>query len=502
MAVTRVFVASFCVVVSACSSLAQDGMPFRIKPELRIGDQIGEASFSGGDIDLDGLPDILSCETRDFEAFFDVIVWHGFSGRTGEHIFTLPPVDSGLRSMQTNGIFVGDVDDDRYDDFALAYHDSDAASFGFVHVHSGRTGKILFELGSDSGFDVLGRDLAAVGDLDGDLIPDLGIITRAQRDGHVSVVSCVDGRTIWRTEVPWPRRIERLGDVNDDQIDDVVVGLWRREEARGFGVVVLSGRDGSLIYTVAPLSADFGWDVAGGEDLTGDGKPDFAVMQWYSDVFVFDGASGELFARFDASVTGLDLSDVDGDGAAEIYVHSTNGGEATRLDGPGDPAPVRVIRRYQPAMRAGSGIWANSVAIADFNDDGFSDVAVGVLEEIHVFSGGELGLLAYDYYRIEFQVFQHPDDLSLYAVGAPGETVHILQSIAGKDCTFVPQYGVCIDLTEPIRLIGNGVLEEDGELLFEWDIPVRARNRTMWFQAVAVRGDHLARSNVLEAEIR
>lgn len=165
--------------------------------------------------------------------------------------------------------------------------------------------------------------------------------------------------------------------------------------------MVFNGATGARIFTIASPVVEkglpsFGFAVAGGKDVDGDGKADFVVgaplfNRSQGAVYVFKGSDGSLirrlrfpsrqtFARFGASVA---LSgDVTGDGRADIFVGVPgqdlngliNAGETLIFNGASGTL-FKTLTSATPRAFAGFGY---AVTGADFDRDGIPSAAVGV----------------------------------------------------------------------------------------------------------------------------
>lgn len=170
--------------------------------------------------------------------------------------------------------------------------------------------------------------------------------------GQVFIFDAVDGTLIRALVDPLPqagarfgRMIAAVGDLDGDGVEELVVGAprhtvdGRRRQGRAF---VFSGADGTLLYALddpqPQAGARFGDEVAGVDDLNGDGLPEVAAAARLQDVdgnrrqgqvFIFNGANGQLMrtlsdpvpspgARFGRSIASL--RDLNGDGISEIAV--------------------------------------------------------------------------------------------------------------------------------------------------------------------------------------
>ena len=237
----------------------------------------------------------------------------------------------------------------------------DGSAHGQVEVLSGAGGRHLRTLRAprpqaDASF---GRALARLGDVTGDGIADLAVGVPypdlagegGSADGQVEVLSGADGRHLRTLRAPRPQAfaffgsaLARLGDVNDDGIADLAVGVPYQDVAGmeyAGQVEVLSGADGRHLRTLrAPrpqAEAYFGWALARLGDVTDDGIPDLAVgvptrisqAGACGQVEVFSGADGRHLRTLRASRPQADayfgsvlvsLGDVNDDGVPDLAI--------------------------------------------------------------------------------------------------------------------------------------------------------------------------------------
>ena len=141
-----------------------------------VEDDFGFAVANGGDVDADGVDDILVGSVNyDGLAPGQMFV---FSGATGAEIHCLSGDDNGDGfGFCVDGI--GDVDQDGHADFVVSYDeyvDWDHLEFvGRATVYSGRRAIILAQLESGILNDAFGATCEAAGDLDGDGIQEIAI---------------------------------------------------------------------------------------------------------------------------------------------------------------------------------------------------------------------------------------------------------------------------------------------------------------------------------------
>jgi hypothetical protein len=200
----------------------------------------------------------------------------------------------------------GDINDDGYDDMLVSDPTalvSPNSGVGTVDVISGKDGTSLKHLEGDETWGFFGSDLAAAGDVNNDGVPDILIGARMNGLDHgaVRVYSGKDWTKLHDIDgsgagVQFGFSVSGAGDVNDDEYDDFIVGEPRNETgSRVPGAAhVISGKDGTKLYTYEGDydEDDFGYDVTGGYDFNGDGRPDFAVG-----APIYDGGSSNDWAK-------------------------------------------------------------------------------------------------------------------------------------------------------------------------------------------------------------
>jgi len=239
---------------------------------------------------------------------------------------------------------VGDLDGDTLDELLVTAPASPQdPGTGFVEIRSPHDGALLRTWMHGDEHAMFGRAVASLGDVDGDLCADVLIgVPLASHDFEArAAVELWSGRTgerIWRIEedgASFGSALAALGDVNGDGVPDVVVGMSPgRLHADTHGLAfVCSGKDGDVLHVLPSLRGGvwFGGSCANAGDVNGDGRDDVVVGGNYGGapglVVVFDGATGERLttlvdgdaeARFGETVLGC--GDLDGDGGAEILV--------------------------------------------------------------------------------------------------------------------------------------------------------------------------------------
>lgn len=312
----------------------------------------GFAVAAAGDLDGDGFADFLvgAPLTSSGSAY-------AYSGRTGAQLFSFSGDAPG---DEFGGALAGagDLNHDGVPDVIVGayYADPNGPSSGLARAFSGADGSILFTWNGAHAGDVLGGVVAAAGDVDLDGFDDVivsapGDGTNGSHAGSLFIFSGRDGSTLAQFFGEnagdfFGRSAASIGDVDGDGRPDVAIGApFNGANGSSAGAVyVFSAVGGPPRFVVhgTHATAQLGFSVAAAGDVDGDGRPDWIAGAHLDDsgadpnensgsaraysgqsgaeLMVLHGASGE---HFGAAVAGA--LDVNGDGRADLVV----GGFAT-----------------------------------------------------------------------------------------------------------------------------------------------------------------------------
>ncbi len=328
------------------------------------------------DYDQDNKPDVIGL-TQDNGGGATLVAWKG----VGNGTFQVPV------SLGTTGVshmITADVNNDGRLDILM--------------TTSG--GSLLVRLGNGTGFDAPisksldfpGSRLVAVS-ADGDAFLDL-VTTSINGDTFTVFHGVGNGnfttvRNVTTRSSPWS---VAAGDFDGDGRVDVAYSNFDANTVS----VVFKNSDGS--YT-APLTLqsgavpdgtyrDFATDLEAA-DLDEDGRPELVATNWedtgaQASIVIFRPGASRTFTRTtmvpaiahsSGDFFSVRTRDVNGDNHVDLVASSVNSGLVMALMGKGDGS-FYSASYYVPEAEAGSGIFY-STAMADFDSDGTSDLAVG-----------------------------------------------------------------------------------------------------------------------------
>ncbi len=319
------------------------------------GDRLGASVAGAGDVDGDGVDDVVVGMPSDATKGWKAGAARVYSGKDGSLLLELYGERSGdLFGTSVDG--AGDIDGDGRAEVivgAPGYDYAGGSSFnsGTAYVYTG-SGVLLYRPGSASAGDNAGFSVAGLGDMDGDGLPEYAFGMPLSNynglfDQGAIVVMASSANWAWPWMVLWGGAagdlfgwsLDSAGDIDQDGRDDLIVGAPLAEflgtnQGKAY---VISGRTKYRLFetTGGWNGGELGYDVAGIGDADQDGYPDFAIGEPFADfggpgsgrVQVFSGKwpfpqlhadAGWPGSWFGFSVAGV--GDFDGDGGDDLAI--------------------------------------------------------------------------------------------------------------------------------------------------------------------------------------
>ena len=190
-----------------------------------------------GDVSGDGIPDFIIGAEDDSSAGLNrngsVRV---FSGADASVIYTFwGDVSSQYLGSRVNA--AGDVNNDGVPDIIVGaeYDDTAGSDAGLARVFSGADGSILYTFLGNDGYEFFGESVSGVGDVNDDGHADVAVGANYDDDsgdnaGSVRVFSGADGSELYQFNgdddgFKFGASVSGVGDMNNDGLDDLLVGI-------------------------------------------------------------------------------------------------------------------------------------------------------------------------------------------------------------------------------------------------------------------------------------
>ncbi len=372
------------------------------------GDYFGWVGADIGDLDGDGVTEVAIAAIFEPSGGSYAGRVYVYSGATGAQLAVHDGTEYELFGYSTAA--AGDVNADGVPDYivgAPGLRSAPEPPLGRAVVYSGADHSVIYEL-TPPARNFFGGAVSGAGDLNDDGYDDfiVGAIGDDAQRGRLTAYSGADASVLWSATGEhaahdghsgdlFGSAAGAVGDVNGDGVPDVSVGAYGANGGRG-NAYVLSGVDGSVIHVLKPLAdADvFGvFFASGAGDIDADGVNDVFVGDYNAGrgpragtgaAYVFSGATGERLLVLDAEETGdgfgpgRGIGDVNGDGHGDLIVAAytssagaPGAGKAYVISG-ADGTTLRTIT----STIAGDNFGVDALGLGDVDGDGLTDYLV------------------------------------------------------------------------------------------------------------------------------
>jgi len=310
---------------------------------------IGDMLQNLGDINGDGINDLFISASGPVFAYV-------VSGVDGTLLYRMVADDQSFLSPDSMDSMT-DINGDGVQEFLIGFWAESwvnprtgdlAFQAGAVRMYDGATGRLLQTFRGQKNFQGLGKEVAGVGDLNGDGMHDIVVLDAGfgLHNFTLRAFSSADGSEIYtledsRIDTLASLSVDALDDFDGDGTNDLLLSAHTNENQLGHTAavtVILSGIDGHPLETIRGRSYPWpGREVRTIGDFNGDGMVDFALgepllvngIDHYSvrvisgrdlaELAVIDSGSEHWFGSTFASV-----EDLDGDGRNDLMIGLPN----------------------------------------------------------------------------------------------------------------------------------------------------------------------------------
>jgi hypothetical protein len=414
-------------------SAAGISLAAKVLQSNQVNAQMGTSVSSAGDVNKDGYSDILIGAPYHDGGQTDegaVFVYLGSQAGISETPSKSLEINQTGANFGISVAMAGDVNGDGHSDILVGAHQYDNGQLneGAAFLFYGNTASVSLAavaLEANQAGAMMGYAVSSAGDVTGDGFTDVMVGARLYSNGQAyegavfiyrgSAAGLVTANP-YRLEsdqidARFGHSIAPAGDVNGDQVADIIVGAYLYDAAQvNQGAVFLyfgTSNPQEPVYRKAILiplqqrEAQFGWTVAAAGDINGDGFSDFMVGARYYDseklneggVFIYYGDLSREYNGSDIMITGhqgnawmgsalAPAGDVNGDGYSDLII-----GAYAYDNGQTDEGTALIYHGGGLTGNESAGTWLyDSVAsrrfgsvvadAGDINGDGFDDVLI------------------------------------------------------------------------------------------------------------------------------
>ena len=397
-----------------------------------------------GDFNGDGRLDVAVWGIYAANTTSEVMIFLGNGNGTFNYLNTYAAPNSGIVYPGSNSLYVADFNGDGKLDLAAL------TPYNGVFIFMGK-GDGTFQAGV--GYSTVDPNHTndytaygmAVGDLNGDGKLDIAV---TETSGMAVLLNNGNGTfgtaTYYDSGIaPFESQMGiAIGDVNGDKKNDIVITDY-------YGNVVLYLNQGSGKFAVPSVVAKLGvslpWLVSIA-DINGDKKMDVVLTDFWGEIWTFYGKGNGTFTAgpiyplqwWDRPPSNVILADFNGDGALDIFKAGDHYWKGQVALGRGDGT-------FQTNQAYGRGVtgFGHNLVTADFNGDGFPDVAFSwahsnYMPAFGVMLGSSHGALAAPTYvtYLSSTCSSYPEWIATGDVNGDGKAdiVATIQNYSGTGC--------------------------------------------------------------------